>query len=292
MRIVIVNPRIWKVNVIGIGTPFTEDSRENRPSLFWRPWGSKRTLTILPDQSKNVNLRRLCPLDKSKVSGIIKVTKDASTSGCPRLVYEVKKMFLKPSLCRVAVSPVNADRNSQSKDMESQSDRHRNTPFTEDSGENRPSLFWRPWGSKRTLTILPDQSKNVNLRRLCPLDKSKVSGIIKVTKDASTSGCPRLVYEVKKMFLKPSLCRVAVSPVNADRNSQSKDMESQCDRHRNTPFTEDSGENRPSLFWRPWGSKRTIPILPDRSKNVNQWRMLCHWQKKSMAFYTTGGRCR
>ena len=150
--------------------------------------------------------------------------------------------------------------------MESQCDRHRNTPFTEDSGENRPSLFWRPWGSKRTLTILPDQTKNVNLRRLCPLDKSKVSGIIKVTKDASTSGCPRLVYEVKKMFLKPSLCRVAVSPVNADRNSQSKDMESQCDRHRNTPFTEDSGENRPSLFWRPWGSKRTIPILPDRSK--------------------------
>ena len=146
MRIVIVNPRIWKVNVIGIGTPFTEDSRENRPSLFWRPWGSKRTLTILPDQSKNVNLRRLCPLDKSKVSGIIKVTKDASTSGCPRLVYEVKKMFLKPSLCRVAVSPVNADRHGQSKDMESQSDRHRNTPFTEDSGENRPSLFWRPWG--------------------------------------------------------------------------------------------------------------------------------------------------
>ena len=142
------------------------------------------------------------------------------------------------------------------------------------------------------ISILPDQSKNVNLRRLCPLDKSKVSGIIKVTKDASTSGCPRLVYEVKKMFLKPSLCRVAVSPVNADRNSQSKDMESQSDRHRNTPFTEDSGENRPSLFWRPWGSKRTLTILPDQSKNVNQWRMLCHWQKKSMAFYTTGGRCR
>ena len=135
MRIVIVNPRIWKVNVIGIGTPFTEDSRENRPSLFWRPWGSKRTLTILPDQSKNVNLRRLCPLDKSKVSGIIKVTKDASTSGCPRLVHKIKKNFLKPSLARVAVSPVNADRNSQSKDMESQSDRHRNTSFTEDSGE-------------------------------------------------------------------------------------------------------------------------------------------------------------
>ena len=154
----------------------------------------------------------------------------------------MRRKTSKPSLCRVAVSPVNADRHGQSKDMESQCDRHRNTPFTEDSGENRPSLFWRPWGSKRTLTILPDQSKNVNLRRLCPLDKSKVSGIIKVTKDASTSGCPRLVYDVKKMFLKPSLCRVAVSPVNADRNSQSKDMESQSDRHRNTPFTEDSGE--------------------------------------------------
>ena len=142
------------------------------------------------------------------------------------LVKENTYSVSKPSLARVAVSPVNADRNSQSKDMESQCDRHRNTPFTEDSGENRPSLFWRPWGSKRTLTILPDQSKNVNLHRLCPLDKSKVSGIIKVTKGASTSGCPRLVYEVKKMFLKPSLARVAVSPVNADRHGQSKDMES------------------------------------------------------------------
>ena len=192
MRIVTVNPKIWKVNVIGIGTPpLQRIPGKTARRCFGALWGSKRTLTILPDQSKNVNLRRLCPLDKSKVSGIIKVTKDASTSGCPRLVYEVKKMFLKPSLCRVAVSPVNADRNSQSKDMESQSDRHRNTPFTEDSGENRPSLFWHPWGSKRTIPILPDQSKNVNLRRLCPLDKSKVSGIIKVTKDASTSGCPR-----------------------------------------------------------------------------------------------------
>ncbi len=140
--------------------------------------------------------------------------------------------------------------------MESQSDRHRNTPFTEDSGENRPSLFWRPWGSKRTLTILPDQSKNVNLRRLCPLDKSKVSGIIKVAKDASTSGCPRLVYEVKKMFLKPSLCRVAVSPVNADRNSQSKDMESQSDRHRNTPLYRGFRGKPPVAVLAPLGFKK------------------------------------
>ena len=118
------------------------------------------------------------------------------------LVKENTYSVSKPSLARVAVSPVNADRHGQSK----------------------------------------DQSKNVNLRRLCPLDKSKVSGIIKVTKDASTSGCPRLVHKIKKNFLKPSLARVAVSPVNADRNSQSKDMESQSDRHRSTSFTEDSGE--------------------------------------------------
>ena len=153
------------------------------------------------------------------------------------LVKENTYSVSKPSLARVAVSPVNADRNSQSKNMESQSDRHRNTPFTEDSGENRPSLFWRPWGSKRTLTILPDQSKNVNLRRLCPLDKSKVSGIIKVTKGASTSGCPRLVYDVKKMFLKPSLDRVAVSAFDADGDRESKDMECDRNRHLITSFT-------------------------------------------------------
>ena len=161
-------------------------------------------------------------------------------------------------------------------------------------GETKPPIaVLEPQGFNRTAYILPGKSKNVNpCDRFRALDKPQEPAIIKITKDASTSGCPRLVYDVKKMFLKPSLCRVAVSPVNADRNSQSKDMESQSDRHRNTPFTEDSGENRPSLFWHPWGSKRTIPILPDRSKNVNQWRMLCHWQKKSMAFYTTGGRCR
>ena len=128
MRMVTVNPKIWNVIVIGILSPPLRG--ETKPPIaVLEPQGFKRTITILPDQSKNVNLRRLCPLDKSKVSGIIKVTKDASTSGCPRLVYEVKKMFLKPSLGRVAVSPVNADRNSQSKNMESQGDRHRNPPL-------------------------------------------------------------------------------------------------------------------------------------------------------------------
>ena len=198
MRMVTVNPKIWNVIVIGILSPPLRG--ETKPPIaVLEPQGFNRTAYILLGKSKNVNpCDRFRALDKPQEPAIIKITKDASTSGCPRLVYEVKKMFLKPSLCRVAVSPVNADRNSQSKNMESQCDRHRNTPFTEDSGENRPSLFWRPWGSKRTLTILPDRSKNVNLRRLCPLDKSKVSGIIKVTKDASTSGCPRLSASQRK----------------------------------------------------------------------------------------------
>ena len=85
MRIVTVNPKIWKVNVIGIGTPPLQRIPGKKPPVaVLAPLGFKKTLTILPDQSKNVNLRRLCPLDKSKVSGIIKVTKDASTSGRPR----------------------------------------------------------------------------------------------------------------------------------------------------------------------------------------------------------------
>ena len=153
--------------------------------------------------------------------------------------------------------------------MESQCDRHRNTPFTEDSGENRPSLFWRPWGSKRTLTILPDQSKNVNLRRLCPLDKSKGSGIIKVTKDASTSGCPRLVYEVKKMFLKPSLCRVAVSAIYADGDRKSKNMERDRNRHKHPSFRR--RPNRPSASGA-LGFRRTIILLSAQSKNANLCR--------------------
>ena len=153
------------------------------------------------------------------------------------LVKENTYSVSKPSLARVAVSPVNADRYGQSKDMESQSDRHRNTPFTEDSGENRPSLFWRPWGSQEPLLFYQTRH-NLSIYML---DKAPGCAIIKITKDASTSGCPRF-RSWKRENSKPSLGRVAVSPVNADRNSQSKDMESQCDRHRNTPFTEDSGE--------------------------------------------------
>ena len=146
----------------------------------------------------------------------------------------------KPSLARVAVSPVNADRNSQSKDMESQSDRHRNTPFTEGSGENRPSLFWRPWGSQEPLLFY--QTRH-NLS-IYTLDKAPGCAIIKITKDASTSGCPRLVYDVKKMFLKPSLCRVAVSAIYADGDRESKNMERDRNRHKHPSFRR--RPNRPS----------------------------------------------
>ena len=188
MRMVTVNPKIWNVIVIGILSPPLRG--ETKPPIaVLEPQGFNRTAYILPGKSKNVNpCDRFRALDKPQEPAIIKITKDASTSGCPRLVYEVKKMFLKPSLCRVAVSPVNADRNSQSKNMESQCDRHRNTPFTEDSGENRPSLFWRPWGSQEPLLFY--QTRH-NLS-IYTLDKAPGCAIIKITKDTSTSGCPRL----------------------------------------------------------------------------------------------------
>ncbi len=139
----------------------------------------------------------------------------------------------------MAVSPVNADRNSQSKDMESQSDRHRNTPFTEDSGENRPSLFWHPWGSKRTLTILPDQSKNVNpCDRFRALDKPQEPAIIKITQGSATSGfASGLRRKLDQKIKKPSLCRVAVSAFDADGDRESKDMECDRNRHLITSFT-------------------------------------------------------
>ena len=105
---------------------------------------------------------------------------------------ETKKIS-KPSLGRVAVSALNADRNSQSKDMESQCDRHRNTPFTEDSGENRPSLCWRPWGSKEPYIFYQTNRKmSIHVPSFSTLDKSQESAIIKITKDTSTSGRPRL----------------------------------------------------------------------------------------------------
>ena len=243
MRMVIVNPKIWNVIVIGILSPPLRG--ETKPPIaVLEPQGFNRTAYILTGKSKNVNpCGRFRALDKPQEPAIIKIAKDTSTSGCPRF-RSWKRENSKPSLGRVAVSPVNADRNSQSKDMESQSDRHRNTPFTEDSGENRPSLFWRPWGSKRTNMILPDQLENVNLRRLCPLDKSKVSGIIKITKAPSARTVWPRIKLVFQEISKPSLCRVAVSAIYADGDRQSKNMERDRNRHKHPSFRR--RPNRPS----------------------------------------------
>ena len=138
MRIVTVNPKIWKVNVIGIGTPPLQRIPEkNRPSLCWRPWGSKRTLPILPDRSKNVNLRRLCPLDKSKVYGIIKTTKAPSARTVWPRIKLVFQEISKPSLCRVAVSAIYADGDRKPKNMERDRNRHKHPSFRR--RPNRPS---------------------------------------------------------------------------------------------------------------------------------------------------------
>ena len=177
MRMVTVNPKIWNVIVIGILSPPLRG--ETKPPIaVLEPQGFNRTAYILPGKSKNVNpCDRFRALDKPQEPAIIKITKDASTSGCPRF-RSWKRENSKPSLGRVAVSPVNADRNSQSKNMESQSDRHRNTPFTEDSGENRPSLFWRPWGSQEPLLFY--QTRH-NLS-IYTLDKAPGCAIINIPK--------------------------------------------------------------------------------------------------------------
>ena len=73
MRIVMVNPKIWKVNVIGIGTPplqripgktarrcFGALGVHNEPKLFYQ---RQRKMSIRAD---------LSPLDKSSGFGIIK----------------------------------------------------------------------------------------------------------------------------------------------------------------------------------------------------------------------------
>ena len=147
MRMVTVNPKIWNVIVIGILSPPLRG--ETKPPIaVLEPQGFNRTAYILTGKSKNVNpCGRFRALDKPQEPAIIKITKDASTSGCPRFMLW-KRENSKPSLGRVAVSPVNADRNSQSKDMESQSDRHRNTPFTEGSGEKPPVAVLAPLGFK------------------------------------------------------------------------------------------------------------------------------------------------
>ena len=61
------------------------------------------------------------------------------------------------------------------------------------------------------------------------------------------------------MTSKPSLVGVAVSAFNADRNGQSKNMESQCDRHpESPPLQEDSEVKPPVAVLVPLGFVRTI----------------------------------
>ena len=167
MRMVTVNPKIWNVIIIGILSPPLRG--ETKPPIaVLEPQGFNRTAYILPGKSKNVNsCDRFRALDKPQEPAIIKITKDASTSGRPRLVYEVKKMFLKPSLCRVAVSPVNADRNSQSKDMESQCDRHRNTPFTEDSGEKTARRCFGALGVQKEPYLFYQTGRKMSINGVC-----------------------------------------------------------------------------------------------------------------------------
>ena len=158
---------------------------------------------------------------------------------------------MKPSLARVAVSAIYADGDRESKNMERDRNRHKHPSFRR--RPNRPSASGA-LGFKRTMTILPDQSKNVNPCRLCPLDKPAKAGIIKITKGASTSGCPRLCYGNEKtrnrhlaewrfrplmriVIVNPRIWKVNVIGIGTP------------------PLQRIPEKNRPSLCWRPWGSK-------------------------------------
>ena len=148
--------------------------------------------------------------------------------------------------------------------MESQCDRHRNTPFTEDSGENRPSLCWRPWGSKEPYVFY---QINRNLSTKPPLDKSGASAIIKITQGPATSGFAsgqitesrrtrnrhlpewRFRHVMRMVTVKPRIWNVIVTGIYIP------------------PF---GRQNRPSLRWGLRGSKEPYGILPNKSKLVNK----------------------
>ena len=132
MRIVIVNPRIWKVKVIGIGTPpLQRIPGKNRPSLCWRPWGSNEPRLFYQTSRKmSIHAPRFAPLDKSRVSGIIKITKAPSARTVWPRIKLVFQEISKPSLCRVAVSAIYADGDRKSKNMERDRNRHLITSFT------------------------------------------------------------------------------------------------------------------------------------------------------------------
>ena len=117
--------------------------------------------------------------------------------------------------------------------------------WNQDKPRNRHLPEWRflPY----LLYHIPNKMSNPG--ECAPLDKSMQPVIIKIAKGTSTSGLTS-VYESFKKSLKPSLGRVAVSAFNANRDRQSKDMESQCDRHFESPlYKRIPRSNRLSLCW-------------------------------------------
>lgn len=97
----------------------------------------------------------------------MKITKAPSARTVwPRIKLAFQEIS-KPSLCRVAVSPVNADRNSQSKDMESQSDRHRNPPFTEDSGEKTARRCFGALGVQKEPYLFYQTGRKMSINGVC-----------------------------------------------------------------------------------------------------------------------------
>ena len=139
MRIVIVNPKIWKVNVIGIGTPPLQRIPEKKPPVaVLAPLGFKKNHDYFTRPVEKCQSTPFVPAWQIKSvwynkSNQGRLDKRSSPVKCWFLNY-VKK----PSLGRVAVSSIYADRDRQSKEMESQCDRHKNTSFRRDSGNEPP----------------------------------------------------------------------------------------------------------------------------------------------------------
>ena len=140
---VTVKPRIWNVIVTGIYIP--PFGRQNRPSLRWGLRGSNEPYVFY---QINRNLSTKPPLDKSGASAIIKITKDTSTSGRPRLRLWKRKKSRNRHLAEWRFRPLMRIVTVNPKIWKVNVIGIGTPPFTEDSGENRPSLCWRPWGSK------------------------------------------------------------------------------------------------------------------------------------------------
>ena len=91
----------------------------------------------------------------------------------------------------MAVSAVDADGDRESKDMERDRNRHPITSF--EVRQNRLSLCWGLRGSKEPYLFYQTNRKmSIRAPFFSTLDKSQESAIIKITKDTSTSGRPRL----------------------------------------------------------------------------------------------------